>query len=177
MVDSLFKKRARFCSTFKEKASLGNCLTFPRNFTAQLNLFSMFFIFKMWTVLSRLTNHMENCFSQTGRMHYSNCFLCNQRTMNKNCTLKKFFAIWFKYCFVSYHLLPIHSFVRVLEERCHHNQSELAKNFCSYYWLKVFLLSSLRFCLTSLLYQNKLHMTANNTGSPGPILFSPLFYF
>lgn len=53
--------------------------------------------------------------------------------MNKNCTLQKFFAISFKYHFVSHHVLSMHSFVRVLEERYNHNQSELAKNFYSDY--------------------------------------------
>lgn len=93
---------------------------------------------------------MESCFSQIGRMHYPNCFLlCNHKIMNKNCTLQKFFAISFKYHFVSHHLLSMHSFVRVLEERYNHNQSKLAKNFYSDYWLKIFLLSSPKLCLTS----------------------------
>lgn len=110
---------------------------------------------------------MESCFfSQTGRMHYPHCFLlCNHRTMNKNCTLQKFFAIWFKY-FVSQHLLSMHSIVRALEERCNHKVK-----------LLIFLLSSPNLCMTSSLLAKQMISDSKQHQVSWPNFIFPFILF
>lgn len=149
---------------FLKKSSLGNCLIFPGNLTSLTkSLEYVFFIFEMRTVPSSLITPMESRFSQTGRMHYPNFFLlCNHKILNKKSTLQKF-VIWFIHSFVSHYLLSASSFVRLLGERHEHNQSEFVKKLYSDYWPKIFLLSSPKLCLTSLLLSKQITSDSKKT--------------
>lgn len=162
----------RSAALSNKTTGVGSCLIFPRNLTTTPLIpiqFSRFFIFKIWSVLSRHTSGMESWFSQTRRIS----LLCNHKITNKNCTFQNLFAVWFEYSFALHHLLAIYFLLEYwkkgvikIKVNLLRISTLLTENICAV------LTKALTFLLLAKQFMSSKIMFSKNIGCADPILCS-----